>query len=200
MHTGSGNFYTGDGSSGMHLWGFQLEKAPNPPVPTKYLPTFASTDLPFVGYHQRTGCIEADFIPFDLSGTRHFWHLADNFASFKGIGLRSAATGTIESLTRDTTSGAFNATDDSQSLANNTLVKTITRYDGTGKVDLAINSVLQTSSMNNTLDTTKIDTLNFFGSSSKAVGGSTPYEGNGILKRFAYYASKLKDDFLKRLA
>ena len=195
--------YLGDGSSGLYIWGAQVEEGASatayPPEPTKYTPTFASIEQPFVGYNQRRGSVEVDFIPFELSPTRHYWHLSDNFASFKGIGLRSAANGTVESLTRDVTTGTFNATNDSQSLVNNTLVKTVTTFDGTGQVGLTVNSVIATTAMNNTVDTTSIDTLNFFGSSSKAVGGSVPYEGNGILKKFAYYASKLKDDFLKRL-
>ena len=39
----------------------------------------------------------------------------------------------------------------------------------------------------------------FFGSGGVGIGGSAPFEQNGVFRRFAYYASKLKDDFLKRI-
>jgi len=196
------NSYEGDNTSGVYLWGAQVEKSSSvseyPPIPTKYTPTFASIEQPFVGYNQRRGSVEAEFIPFELSPNRCPWHLANNFVGFRGIGLRSSVANVVQALVRDTSTGTFNNAGPSQTLQANTLVRTVTTFDNTD-VGLVTNSVVNSKSNSNSPNFTTIDTLNFFGSGGIGIGGSTPFEQNGVFRRFAYYASKLKDDFLKRI-
>ncbi len=193
--------YLGDGSSGLYLWGAQVEEGasatPYPPEPTKYLPTYASTNLPFVGYNLNEGTVEADFEVFDTDATGHIYYINDGGATFKGFGMRFGSNETLDVMTRD--ASAFNNGGNSAAKSTNTLIKTSATYDGVGHIFMAVDGVTTTTTGQSTVNITNNDEVDFFGSSNIGVGGSN-YKSNGILKRFAYYASRLKDDFVKRLS
>jgi len=154
--------------------------------------------LPFVGYNLNEGTIEADFEAFDIRGTRHIYHINDGGAGFKGFAIRCNNTTQIATISRD--GSAFNVSNNSTDISANTLVKTSATYDGLGRTNLSVNGVLAGSSDTNTVNLTAHDEVNFFGGGGLSAGGTSPYELSGILKRFAYYASRLKDDFVKRLS
>jgi hypothetical protein len=193
--------YTGDGSSGLYLWGAQVEEGasatPYPPEPTKYLPTYASTDLPFLGYNHNQGTIDTRFTMLGFSSFGRIYDFKDvsdstneniillqRGVSFPDQGFESLTTGGVNQI--------FNEFDSSP----NSLIKYAIAYktddvsrqmiDGSGSVD----SFTDTS-------VTLPSTIDELGIGSDPVSGTSI--GSLIMKRFHYYASRLKDDFLKRL-
>ena len=93
----------------------------------------------------------------------------------------------------------YNNVGNSAAKSTNILIKTSATYDGVGHIFMAVDGVTTTTTGQSTVNITNNDEVDFFGSTNNGVGGSN-YKSNGILKRFAYHASRLKDDFVKRLS
>ena len=153
--------------------------------------------MPFVGYNLNEGTVEADFEVFDTDATGHIYYINDGGASQRGFGMRFGSNETLDVMSRD--ASGFNNGANSSAKSTNTLIKTSATYDGIGHIFMAVDGVTTTTTGQSTVNITNNDEVDFFGSSNIGVGG-TNYKSNGILKRFAYYASRLKDDFIKRLS
>ena len=195
--------YTGDGSSGLYIWGAQVEEGasatPYPPVPTKYLPTYASTDLPFVGYNLNEGTITVE-----AKMTSENASVFGNLFSFVDDGAENTDFITFNTNTANNTIN-YNIKDGGVTQASgisNTNLYTVNenffKFSGAYKTNSFISSY--SDGKTSTLDTSgtvpeTIDEVLFFG----AVNFQTS-PPSGIIKRVSYHASRLKDDFVKRLS
>lgn len=190
--------YTGDGSSGLYLWGAQIEEGasatPYPPEPTKYLPTYASTDLPFVGYNLNEGTIDTRIITV---GNTEFSLIYD-FS--EGTDNNNA----IRILLRDTN----RIYEQIRSGGSNTLVFNQTQVFDFGT---NVNHVFGYKENDVGVAKTTSGGTKFYTDSSVAIpvvidelsighrNDNSGAVGSFIMKRFHYYASRIKNDFLKRL-
>lgn len=196
-----GTSYDGDGSSGVYLWGAQIEEGasatPYPPEPTKYLPTYASTNLPFVGYNHNQGTINSEFTALGSTAFARFYDFVDNTDALnEKIALSNRSASDPDEGTESIVTGGANQIFNAFDLTPNVFIKYSRAYktndsaaeikDGTGGVD-------SHSDTSVTLPTT----INELGIGSRPDNGTNI--GNFVMKRFHYYASRLKNDFLKRL-
>ena len=190
--------YTGDGSSGLYLWGAQIEEGasatPYPPEPTKYLPTYASTNLPFVGYNQNQGTIDAKLITvgdtefsllYDFSnGTNNNDTIRVVFRDTNKLyeNLKSGGTNTIAYNETPVFDFGTNANHVFGYKQNDVRIERSTSGGVKGHSDTSVTipTVIDEFSIGHRNDNS----------------GSV---GSFIMQRFHYYASRLKDDFLKRL-
>lgn len=188
--------YTGDGSSGMHIWGAQLEQAPTPypPEPTKYLPTYASTDLPFVGYNHNQGTIDAKLITvgdtefsllYDFSnGTNNNDTLRVSFRDTNKFyeAIKSGGTATLSYNETPVFDFGTNASHVFAYKENDVSIERLTSGGVKGHQDTSV-------TIPTVIDEFSIGHRNY----------DSSLVGSFIMKRFHYYASRLKNDFLKRL-
>lgn len=190
--------YLGDGSSGLYLWGAQVEEGasatPYPPVPTKYLPTYASTNLPFVGYNLNEGTIQNRF---------QFIGIKDDFATVFKF-QNSAHTERISILQLDSSDHIYEEIVDAS--AGNTFqfgslsvsigdpINHVFSYKNNDSISRKTSSsalvIREDTSV--TVPNT-VDRANFGSRSGSSIVSSV------IFKYFRYYASRLKNDFIKRL-
>jgi hypothetical protein len=190
--------YTGDGSSGLYLWGAQIEEGasatPYPPEPTKYLPTYASTDLPFVGYNLNEGTIASkfnvigatgdfgsvlgvadngnettDFISFlnNISGTRITARVEENNVAQAALFVGDYTEGNDYSL-----SFAYKKDD----FAMSTISQSVIGSDTSGDVPVTLDKVYFSGG---TVGNNKFVTM--------------------IIKRLTYFSSRITNRILKRL-
>ena len=184
-----GNSYQGDGSSGVYLWGAQIEEGasatPYPPEPTKYLPNGASTDTAFIGFNKNRGTLktvsstlgtgtQAVVFLHDGSFDNHFGHLYRFTNSLRAWAVGNATTEV--QITENVTQTNIN--------------KITSSYYGTS-IDASINGSNETP-LTIGGQMTGLDTVSF---------GIriTANQFSGIIKNTSYWATNLKDKFLKRL-
>jgi hypothetical protein len=189
--------YTGDGSSGVYLWGMQVEEGasatPYPPEPTKYLPTYASTDLPFVGFNHNQGTIDAKLITVGDTEFSLLYEFSNGTNDDDVIRVVFRDTNKLYEVIKSGGSNTltYNETPvfDFGTNANHVF--------GYKQNDVRIERL--TSGVKGYSDTsvtipTVIDEFSIGHRNDNS--GSV---GSFIMQRFHYYASRLKDDFLKRL-
>ena len=194
----SSNSYQGDNTSGVYLWGLQAEKGvsatPYPPEPTKYLPTYASTDLPFVGYNQNQGTMDAKLITvgdkefsllYDFSnGTNNNDTLRVSFRDTNKFyeAIKSGGTATLSYNETPVFNFGTNASHVFAYKENDVSIERLTSGGVKGHQDTSV-------TIPTVIDEFSIGHRNYDSSNV----------GSFIMKRFHYYTSRLKNDFLKRL-
>lgn len=194
----SSNSYQGDNASGVYLWGLQIEKGasatPYPPVPTKYLPTYASTNLPFVGYNHNQGTIDANFIPL---GNTEFSLLYDLSTSSSANNLIKVLFRSARKFYEEIRIGASNNLSFNQTdvFDFNTDASHVFGYKTNDtRIERKVSGGVSVNTDTSVNIPTVIDGI--------AIGHRLDNQSgnaNFIMKRFHYYASRLKNDFLKRL-
>jgi hypothetical protein len=196
----SGGSYQGDGTSGAYFWGLQIEEGasatPYPPEPTKYLPTYASTDLPFVGYNLNEGTIvtQHSVLGYDIG-----------YESILGIQDDSAPTNDFVGLIHNGPGAGFGRYYDVK-------VGNVRQASSPGGGTMPIGSFVKTGLAfktddfaffkNGALDSTDNSgtipsTVDEMTIGHRSIGANFI---SGIIKKITYHASRLKDDFVKRLS
>jgi len=210
VNSGTGNFrilfrkdgnnsYQGDGSSGVYLWGAQVEEGasatPYPPEPTKYLPTYASTNLPFVGYNHNQGTIDTRFTMLGLQDFKRIYGFSNSDNSDKiSILTFVSGNGVYEVVSDEGTNTV--TTDYLRAKENESEVNHVFGYKTDNVRVERKNSLGAVDSYSDT-SVTIPDEIDRLGLGVRP--DSNGNVGSFIMKRFHYYASRLKNDFLKRL-
>jgi hypothetical protein len=193
--------YTGDGSSGLYLWGAQIEESasatPYPPEPTKYLPTYASTDLPFVGYNHNQGVIHSEWetIVGSSDNYKRIYEFNNNVFSSKdqiAVLTLTSGNGIYEVITDEGTNTL------TSNYLTNIFGQTANHLLSYKKNDVRVER-LGGDGVDSYSDTsvTIPDEIIQLGLGNDPVNNSQV--ASIIFKKLHYYASRLKDDFLKRL-
>jgi hypothetical protein len=210
--------YTGDGTSGIYIWGAQLEAGA---FSTSYIPTTSATatraaDVASITganfsswYNQTEGTIEADFVcgfqgsSVQSTSSYGIWGITNpSVGSFNGYGSRlvgnSNASDNINSLSRYAPA--------SQNNQVNIGLSAFLNYGQTYKTVFAWNSsVIAGTSAGATVQT---NTNSAFANNSgvtqllignQNVGGSGPYQLNGTIKRLTYWPTCLSNTTLQQI-
>ena len=186
--------YTGDGYSGIYIWGAQIEAGA---FPTSYIPTVASQVTRSADSASMTG---ANFSEWYAGGkgtvysesavyasnikTQFVWDLSGGATS---TSLRSpqATTARLRALVGGTFTGAGTGA----VIANNTFIKATVAWDG-------LNGRLQSGSVGENVTALANLDANAFGIGTTVIPGNYL---NGHIKRLSYYPARLTNTQLQAL-
>lgn len=183
--------YSGDGTSGLYAWGFQLEQAS---FPSSYIPTTTAsvaragdTITRTIGSEisQSTGTMFAEFNPYDVSGNNFVVGLDDTTTN-EYVWMYHAATAT---LWRVVDGGATQASISTGATSAGTFHKVAGAY-ATNDLAVAKDGTLATPDTNGTLPTTTRMTLG-----SRA--GSDALFGH--IRRLSYFPERKSNAELQRM-
>ncbi len=201
INTGTNQTYTGDGTSGIYIWGAQLEQGS---FPTSYIPTAASTVTRTPDFARIIGTNFSSWYNFNegtfisnssilKSGiqTQFVWSLADGTNQ---ISLRSPQ------VTGDRFRGNIGNVFTPTPGTGNTLVTT-------SKAAIAYNSALGRLQVGNSSDEVvpsqlpTLTSLNVFAIGNFAIGnsGAGGNSLNGTIRQITYYPSRLTNAQLQTL-
>jgi hypothetical protein len=198
-HNGTGNSYTGDGTSGIYLWGAQLEAAS---FPTSYIPTTTATvtrsaDVASITganfsswYRQDEGTIYAEgSVPVGVSGSRALAGISDGTNSERIIishNGTTAANGLV--VDGNTSQTSFTVTANSFPPGERKKVALAYKVDDFGFTTVPGTTVEQDSS--GTLPT--VDRLQI----GNAPGRTEP---NQPIRRLTYWPQRLSNTTLQQI-
>jgi hypothetical protein len=209
--------YTGDGFSGIYIWGAQLEVGA---FSTSYIPTVASqvtraadvavmTGTNFSSwYRQSEGTVYAEFvngIPGGASASNQnagVWSAADSSlgATFNGYGVRLVANLSNNNAIMFTgRSGATVLNAGTTAIgfpAAGTTYKTASAWSATELV-FALSGAAGSPIANTVASLLTMQDV--FRLGTQSVGGSPPYALNGHIRRIAYYPIRIQNNQLQAL-
>jgi hypothetical protein len=194
--TGSTALYTGDGYSGLYIWGAQVEAGV---FPTSYIPTVASqvtrsNDVAVMTgenfsswYVQNDGTFFADFIPRAsiVSPERGVFCVLSGFARGHYFHLTTQLSARTRDASGVYTAGSTSFTPGTQIKMAGVLSNTLRNYSVNGA------SVISNTSAASVPDNTQLQ-IGF-----QQIQGSLPQQLNGTIRKLAYYPKRLANDQLQ---
>jgi hypothetical protein len=195
--------YTGDGTSGIFIWGAQIEAGA---FPTSYIPTVAAaatrnadaasmTSTNFSSwYSQNEGTLYAEFIPntpLSNPANQYVFAASDNTLSNRVCTFRALSSG--DAALRVTAGGVSQlAAVSFAAIANGSSNKTSVAYGGVGAI-AATNALLSSAGLSTA--PTGINRL-YIGANEL---GTSVQQLNGTIRKIAYYPTRLSNAQLQAL-
>ena len=186
--------YTGDGFSGIYIWGAQLEAGA---FPTSYIPTVASQVTRSADAASMTGANFSSWYSADNVGSMYVeaneaggvtsgpWWL-NNGTSLRGIAYRRVTTGITLEVTYRQPDGTLRATSVSNAIPYGQANKVATSFDS-ASTSVSVNGAAAVSSSSSNLYPA-VDQLRI---GFAQISGNAPYVWCGAIKKLAFYPKAL---------
>lgn len=202
LNTGGVGGYQGDGTSGVYLWGWQIEEGSSP---TSYIPTEASAvtrardvvTMSTAGWYNSDGrgTVLSEFTNQGVTNGGP-WSLSEGFTNLRGIGVtRTSDTGTrLRALYRAGDTAHYSSLP-----LNSHVVGTPIKLAATFNSAEGIRLCQGGGDVTDAGGSSGVPVVNTLRLGDSRVAGAGPFDWSGVISRLVYYPDALPPVQLQRL-